>query len=463
MFNAVASRFTGAFLSPMLPFTLTVFPAAVIRLMGSVHRPWLRLVGVATLYWMMPRGGYSIDGVVTVGVVALLMTMHDALSRSRAHLAAMCLWTLVVMTAKSNGILFAGIVWPLYLAMVKLDRQPLGPYVRRLPVALAAFLLLTLSPFVTSTIDCGHPLYPVCSGDRGHPAVDLCADFLEVTNGDYREMGRWGAFANAYISPGLARAYYGWRLKRRDFRPTNANFGHPPNVSADRGATPVHWQVRLAFWVSALLLCVWGRSRGAFVVAATLLCLAAMPLQMIGYVRYVPWMMAPVLFLLVEAERRSVRCRLAVVAGCTALVVAARPTPLTRQLFDVAFTIETGEMARELMPVFGPSRPFLEGQASGWRVTGREVERIARLPTETMKEYASAYVSYLESQFHFVRGDQAFQSLVARCARDAAAPSTKFERYVRLAWIYGRVLPRVIARRVWGALAGGCRLPPSPP
>lgn len=457
IFNAVASKFTGDFFTPMLPFLLAVFPAALIRLVRCVRKGWLCLFGIAVLYWMMPRGEYVIDDVLTVGVVALMLTMYEILDGDKPRVLALCVWTLIVTTTKLNGVIFAAVIWMLFLGLVFCRRLPWLPYLRVLLLAGVFFIPLTITPFVTATIDCGHPLYPHCAGDDAHPAIDICADFLDVSNDDQKAMGRVGAFVNAYVSPSLARAYYRWRTDRPDFLPKNGFFAHNPNLSEDGGVTPIHWSFRLSFWTLAVLLCVWGRSRGAFVVAATLICLASVPLRMIGYVRYAPWIMSPAVFVLVEAARRDRRCRLAAGVVFAVLLLAVRPTPLQKHIYEAAHEICSSELMRAVLPGLAPSRVYSMGNFK-WRANyellrqefrGLRDAEIVMEPKALKKRNADKYGIFPGGHFCYLRTDATFGQVEAYRAQMMPSPD-RLSRYVFVFKAYCMVLPRLVSRRLFG-------------
>lgn len=457
IFNAVASKFTGDFFTPMLPFTLAVFPAAVIRLSRSVHPAWLRLLGMALLYWMMPRGEYEIDDVLTIGVVSLLLTMYATLADGKTRIAGMCAWTLIVTTTKLNGIIFAGVIWMLFLGLLFLRRIPWKRHLLTLSLAGAVFLPLTITPFITASFDCGHPLYPHCAGDGRHPAIDICADFLDVSNDDQKAMGRCGAFVNAYVSPVLACAYYRWRLDRPDFQPVNVFFKHNPNLSEDGGRTPIHWSFRFFFWSGALLLCVWGRSRGLFVVTATLICIASVPLRMVGYVRYVPWIMAPMVFVLVESCNQSLRKRLMILAGLVLTLFVVRPTPIQKQLYEAAHEIASSELMRAVLPGLEPPRVVSMGNFK-WRANyellrkrfcGLRDAEIVIEPKALKKRNAEKYGIFPGGHFCYERSDGTFATIERYRERMMPSPD-RVSRYVFVFKVYSQVFPRLIARRLFG-------------
>lgn len=144
-------------------------------------------------------------------------------------------------------------------------------------------MVLSCSPFTTSWMRFGHPLYPVCTVDESrHPVRNLAWDF-DPANDDAHEMGHIGCFVNAYVSPWLARKYYAIKLGRPEFSPRRYIWDKRNWARA----APMEMSARLLVLLSACVLLILPGSRIMGILEVVML--LAFPSRMMGYMRYQPW------------------------------------------------------------------------------------------------------------------------------------------------------------------------------
>ena len=80
IFNAIGSKFTDDFFSPMLPMTLVLFPAVALRLFRLTNDAFSILVISVLLFLLIPRSFYSIDAVLVLSTFALIACMFDVIN-----------------------------------------------------------------------------------------------------------------------------------------------------------------------------------------------------------------------------------------------------------------------------------------------------------------------------------------------------------------------------------------------
>ena len=162
---------------------------------------------------------------------------------------------------------------------------------------MAALLAVTCStPYLTSICHYGHPFYPNYTFDaKRFPVRDITEDFISCQNEDAASMGYFGKYVHSFVSPPLARAWYRWHLQKPGFSPYSSNYRHHPNDGD--GTEPTRRSMRLALWTSIALLLLVGRKSFRPLVVMIVLGIGAAPLPMIGYIRYIPWWLSPILFL----------------------------------------------------------------------------------------------------------------------------------------------------------------------
>ena len=356
IFNAVASMFSGDAFTPMFPMTLFLFPAVCLRMCGLVRDNVVRLLLVVLLYCTIPRSFYSLDADLTLAAVGLMAVFLAIGSGSRQDVLLLAGYTALMTTVKLNGIGFAAVFWAVFGVFALCRKFRLRKLFLAAAMAAVAFFALTISPFATGALDYGHPLYPHCSGDPAHPPVDICPDFGWKCNADFKSMNHLEALVNAYVSPSLARSLGGWRRSRQDFDPRNTMFSQYPGFSEDGGVTAVHWSVRALVWGGLAFLFVFGGRNGTMLALMMMIGMIAIPTKMVGYVRYVPWHLSPLLFAAVLFADFPSRVRYGLAAATFGALLLVRPLSLQRQVGATMFDIWCSALMREYIAV-GNSTP----------------------------------------------------------------------------------------------------------
>ena len=318
VFSAVAFTFTGD------PLALT-FPLPALLWLGVLlsgirtFRGFSRWALVAALVFVLPAIAWRlpVDSCVAFASCGLLLAMQDALQRRKCDWTALTVWGAWMATLKLNGaIALAVFAVAFFVATVRTDRGAWKPWTGRFAAWTAAVALVAgtvcWNPLGTSWRTYGHPLYPFKTVDAERfPAKDLTWD-VGSGNDDWREMGRAGRFAHAYLSPRATLAFYRRKLRRPDFGP-DCEWWH-------QGLLP-DGRVRAALWLlfGVLLLLPAGRPFGI----GGLLLLALVPDAMVGYTRYQPWLSAlGCLAVALGAERAESRLDARLACGLSMAVAA---------------------------------------------------------------------------------------------------------------------------------------------
>lgn len=369
LFDAVAQKFTREFFSPMMPLTLVLFPAVAIRMCRAVQGLAGRVLAAVVLYFLIPRSFFSVDAALTLSAIGLMASMYAVVRGSRPDVPALAGYTAWLAASKLNGIGHAVVIWAAFGCIVAVKRLPVKRLFAAVGLAALVFLPLGITPFVTGAVDYGHPLFPHCSRDPAHPPVDICADFEWKRNDDMKSMGHLASLANAYVSPSLVRWIVRNATGRDDFLPRNQMFEHYPGLSGDGGVTAVHWSVRILFWISVVFLCAAGGWPGRMIALMSIIGLAAVPTRMIGYVRYAPWTLAPFIFSVAAASHMPLPTRRLAFAAALCALVLVRPLSLPHQLFDTAWDVYAGALAREYLDARHSSPPqvLYPPQSQRWR------------------------------------------------------------------------------------------------
>ena len=466
LFDAVALKFTGEFFSPMMPLTLVLFPAVAIRICMETERAVWRAVAVVILYFLIPRSFFSLDAALVLAIVGMMACMCGVVRGKRPDVLSLAGYTTWAVASKLNGSAQAFLLWAVFGAVVLARGLPLKRLFAAAGIAFLAFLPLAITPFATGAVDYGHPLYPHCSNDAGHPAVDICADFEWKRNDDIKSLGHVGALVNAYVSPSPVRAVRRHVVGEKDFLPKNQMFTHYPGLSGDDGVTAVHGSVRLAFWMAVAFLCLAGGWSGGMVAAMAVLGLVAVPTRMIGYVRYVPWAMAPLLFSAAVASRMPPRAQRVALAAIVGVLFLVRPLSLQRQVLDTALDIYSGSLAREFLESGSapPPKTLFPPQSQRWRaslaLTRREFPVLASAALQdrwgedllATPEWLSIFPCGL---FGF-DGESDFKELASRLSSDGPGDS-KLRKAGFVARIFLKTVPALVLRRCTGRCSKGER------
>jgi len=319
VFSAVAYTFVED------PLALT-FPLPALLWLGVLlsgvraFRGFARWALVAALVFVLPAVAWRlpVDSCVAFASCGLLLAMQDALRRRKCDWIALTVWAAWMATLKLNGILALSVfAAAFFVATVRRDRGAWKAWTGRFAAWTAAVALVAgtvcWNPIGTSWRTYGHPLYPFMTADAERfPAKDLTWD-VGSGNDDWREMGRAGRFAHAYLSPRATLAFYRRKLDRPEFEP-DCEWWH-------QGLLP-DGRVRAALWLmfAVLLFLPMGRPFGI----GGLLLLVFVPDAMVGYTRYQPWLSAlGCLAVALAAERAEVRIDARLARGLSAAVAAA--------------------------------------------------------------------------------------------------------------------------------------------
>ncbi len=387
VFNAVAWFFTRDVLNPMAPILWFLFPAVTVRIwrsMGGAHFLW-KALAVPILYCLVPNTAYAVDSVVALSAIGLLLAFEEVLSRRGFDPLSLVVFSFWMMGAKPTGLVHGGVFWLVFLAFAAWRRKDV---LKRLTLSVAApvaalLVLACSTPYLTSVCDYGHPFYPKYTSDeRRFPARDITDDFIARQNDDAASMGYFGRYVNSFVSPSLARAWYRWRLGRPDFMPYSQPYTHYPN-DAKEGNTPTRLGMRLLFWISvAWLLSGAGRS-WRIPALCVLLCMGVAPPPMLGYVRYIPWWLAPALFVYVDLAagpmpwRRRVLCPLVLAFVCFLI----RPHTLSDRVIYAETLVERREMLCDMFkdPGVPPAlRPAIPQAAGHLKLMFRDAPQMSR-------------------------------------------------------------------------------------
>lgn len=311
VFNAVVQTFTRTplnLLYPLWPFLFLTAAAQLWRLPQSPS-PWPRVLAVVLLWALCtPPTSSMVDAAVTLGAVGTLAGMGRALGGERPDWAALAAHSFWLATAKQVGLFACFVFWMVFAVAWLWQRRGEWPRAMGALAGVAATLgvllcLTCASPYLTMWRAYGHPFYPKYTVDpEAYPVRDITHDFLEQ-NEDARAMGRLGAFVNAYVSQSLAQTYYKWKLGQETFAPRASTW----NQGGDDGfesAGPTSWADRLLFVAVVAFVLLMGGARERLLAGMALAVLLALPVPMIGYLRYTPWLFPLLLPLAVCAACR---------------------------------------------------------------------------------------------------------------------------------------------------------------
>ena len=315
VFSAVAYFFTNDLLNPLVPILWFLVPPVMMRIWRSMEGSSLvwKALAVPLVYCLLFNSAYVIDVVVQLAAIGLLLSFEEVLSGRRIDVLSLVAYSFWMMGAKPPGLLHGGLFWAIFLAFAffrKVSWRPLAQ------VAAAVSILLALAcatPYLTSIRHYGHPFYPRYTLDeKRFPVRNITEDFLTGQNEDAASMGFAGRYFYSFVSPSLARTWYRWWLDKPGFQPYSENNRHYPNDGD--GTEPIRFGMRVAFWASVALLLLVGRKSFRPIAVMVVLGTAAMPLPLLGYTRYIPWWLLPLLFAYIDLTcgggrwRRTLAC-----------------------------------------------------------------------------------------------------------------------------------------------------------
>lgn len=297
-FNSVANLFTGNpynLTFPLFPFLFVVVCGELWRLMRSFP-VFVRLLGCILLYVWCPSSNGIVDATICLAGIGVVSSMTRCLRGESNVWLPMMVFTFWMMVAKQMGLLTCFIFWVVFLLLLVLkQRKTLLKAVLCGSGCTLLFLTVCVTPYITSWIHYEHPFYPAMTKDAERfPVMDITSDF-KICNEDAKQMGHFGSFCNAYVSPMLTQAYYKWKLDQESFAPNRYVWeqGHPGGYSGNleerRFTAPfpngMRWKILLSYILFFILAKRELRLLGFFILAA----MFAFPTPYLGYLRYVPW------------------------------------------------------------------------------------------------------------------------------------------------------------------------------
>ena len=287
MFNAVAYKFHSQPFAVSLalnPFLSVSFAFAMVRLSRCMEWHWslALLLFVGTVF--VATFGTPVDDAMLYASSGLIATMLVGQKEGRLRLPELLLYSFWMMNGKTSSLLTCFAFWVVFSTAwciryrSKLWRNALS-FVAIGAILTLGLLLASASPLITSLKDYGHPFYPFMSVDEEkHPVMDLAWP-LRAREGSATDIGFWGYFANAYLSPSAVKAYYKWKTGKADF-----SYAYAVSPSADAPLSPAK---RLTLLASLVLLLLMRPVRLAGVLfVAGLVCFSP---YVFGEIRYLPW------------------------------------------------------------------------------------------------------------------------------------------------------------------------------
>lgn len=172
----------------------------------------------------------------------------------------------------------------------------------------------------------------------------LTSDFYD-RNEDAASMGHFGAWCNAFVYPSLVSKYYCLKHGKDNFEPEAKPWGQ--NTSRSRGA-PTSIIFRMLFCLFLGLLLFYGRG-GRFIATCMIFGTMAIPTEMIGYTRYVPWSLCTgvfVVYMLYTYMRNN--CLRALLFASVVVFSLCKPLLHLAYYVDNAYAVE--KTLRKMLP-----------------------------------------------------------------------------------------------------------------
>lgn len=291
-FSAVAAFFTNNqfdLYHPILVFFWIGVVGCVWKSIGNVN-VLIKIVSGIFIVSVTHSYPYAVDMVMALAALGLFSCFYVYLKRRVWRLMPMVCFSFWMCSAKQPGIAFCAVSWLCFVCCVcalerRLWRETSIRALKAGGLTVVFALAANISPYVTSWAHYSHPLYPQFSFDKERfPVANFTKDFLDV-NDDARAMSnRLAMFLNAYVSPELVRNYYEWKLDRPNFMPNGRTWKYG---GEEDGSTPLNARDRYWIMVPIVLMIIFGGVGERFVSIVMLLCMVALPAEMIGYLRYV--------------------------------------------------------------------------------------------------------------------------------------------------------------------------------
>lgn len=249
------------------------------------------------------------------------------------------------------------------------------------------------------------------------PVHNFVGDFDE-NNEDAAEMGHMGLFLNAYICPTMVRGYYAWKLDRPGFAPSNPIWQQ--DVKSVDVVSQTSLGVRIILLGCLLVVAVYGGKVEQLLGGMILLGLFLVPIQMIGFLRYVPWYVGCI-FIATESlnSRRTLRQMYRNVS-CGLLLSSVVFNRFPESLFGVCVMFDFRYATEHLLDTSTPKIVYAYPLvSSGKSYTQQEASRVPnRFNPLIIGAYSVRQLCRLEPRLHRTRVEtfQAYKSGNINCS-----------------------------------------------
>ena len=287
-------------------------PVMYILLFGVILLLWRSLDGLpvalklAIAVFVCNASNYFYrvaDMTLQIAVLGLLVTQYNYLSKKEWWNIPMMVYSFWICSAKPLGLVFCVVIWVVFdIAVFLRERGRCRALVSKLSwmtgVVALMVALVNISPLVTNWVNYHHPFYPKYTVDeKRFPRRNLTNDFIDLANDDAKAMmNRPAMIMSAFICPDLVNKYYAWKLSNPGFNPGGATWQRPIGGGGHKFKSPLSRYHRCSFIIPILILLVLGGAAERFVASAMFLAAICVPVEMIGFIRYVPWIQLPTVF-----------------------------------------------------------------------------------------------------------------------------------------------------------------------
>lgn len=336
-FNAAAYFATGneySMMLPILPFMGAALAVSVWRFLKASPAAG-RIAAILPVFYIMPfRCNFFVtDNVVAIAGTGFLLALVRLLRGEELHENGLGLemfaWAFWMAASKPAGI-FHIILWCVIFGMFAKARMQHLPKAKHLLLFAAFLAICWASPYYSMWREYGHPFYPALTQDAAkHPAIDLTEDFYD-RNEDAASLNWPERFVYSWISPDAVKWYRAKFRNEPDFQPYTWVWGKDTS-----GRMPTRPHTRLMLWAMALFLAAAGRKGSVPAILCIFAGLVAMPPKYMGYLRYTPWLHAPLAVLSIE---RILESRFRTAAAYSMLALATGAFALRAKVFAKAYT-----------------------------------------------------------------------------------------------------------------------------
>ena len=292
-FSAAAAFFTKNqfdLYHPVVLFSALGTVGYVWKLLGKVG-VFIKLVSVIFVVSFSQLYPHALDMTMSLAVLGLFTCHYAYLRDCKWRPLPLVCFSFWACSAKQAGILFCVISWTTFAIVILVRERKTwrGNFIRLLKYGgaiMGLFLVASVSPYITSWVHYGHPLYPQFTSDeQKFPRVNFTADFLDVNEDAKAMANRPAMFLNAFVSPDAVRRFYEWKLDKPGFRPKGETWKQGGGVGG--WDTPLKSESRCWVMVPIVLMLLFGGLAERVVSIVMLLCAMAVPVEMIGLLRYV--------------------------------------------------------------------------------------------------------------------------------------------------------------------------------